>query len=94
MPERLSDAWRLHGSADGRTIDGVSTPEGIPPIHPLENPVIWILIQVAEYTVAILLLRWILPDQVPFWVGLALWLLLVAVLTWANYAIRRRFIAR
>lgn len=63
-------------------------------MHPLENPVVWILLQVAEYTVAILLLRWILPEQMPFWIGFGLWVMLIVVLTWANYAIRRRFIAR
>jgi protein-S-isoprenylcysteine O-methyltransferase Ste14 len=70
------------------------TPEHVPPMHPLENPVIWLLIQVAEFTVATLLLRWLLPDSVPIWIGIVLLFLVVAGLTWADYAIRRRFIPR
>jgi hypothetical protein len=71
---------------------GMSTPEPIPPLHPLENPVIWLLLQVAEYTVVILLFRWLLPDGMPLWIGFALFGVLIAVLTVVNIAIRRRFI--
>lgn len=69
-------------------------PEPIPPMHPLENPVIWLLLQVAEYTLVILLFRWLFPDEVPFWIGFTLLVLLIAVLTVVNIAIRRRFIPR
>jgi hypothetical protein len=65
-----------------------------PPMHPLENPVIWLLVQVAEYTLVILLLRWILPDTTSFWIGFAILILIFIGLTLANYAIRRRFIPR
>jgi hypothetical protein len=72
----------------------MSTPEDIPPLRPLENPVVWFLLQVAGYAVATLVFRRVLPDEFPFWVGFALWILLIIGLTLVNYALRRRFIPR
>ena len=64
----------------------------IPKIHPLENPFIWFLVQVAEVVAATALLSLVLPDDLPLAVGLTLFVALVAGLTGLNVAIRRRFI--
>jgi len=65
-----------------------------PPMHPLENPFIWFLIQGAEFLIVLLALRTVFPDHVPFVVGLVIWVAVLVGVGSANYAIRRRFIPR
>jgi hypothetical protein len=78
---------------------GVSTPLELPPndqppMHPLENPVIWLLVLVGELTLVTLVLREVLPTEWPVGVRLAIWAVVLVGLTVANYVVRRRFIPR
>jgi ABC-type transport system involved in multi-copper enzyme maturation permease subunit len=72
----------------------MTDPEGVPRIHPLENPFVWFLLQASEYVVATLLLSLLLPNHLPLGVGLAIFVTLIVGITSLNYAIRRRFIPR
>ena len=64
------------------------------PMHPLENPFIWFLIQGAEFLIVLLVLRTVFPDHVPFVVGLVIWIAIFIGVGAGNYALRRRFIPR
>jgi drug/metabolite transporter (DMT)-like permease len=66
----------------------------VPRVHPLEIPFVWFGLQLAEYTIAWLLITAILPATTPGPVAWALILVLMVGLTILNYRIRRRFIPR
>jgi hypothetical protein len=77
----------------------VSTPDELPPddpspLHPLENPVIWLLVLVGELTLVTLVLREAMPTTWPFGIRFMIWAVVLAGLTVANYMVRRRFIPR
>ena len=65
-----------------------------PKMHPLENPFIWFLLQGAEFLIVLLVLQTVVPDHVPFVVGLVIWIAIFVGVGAANYALRRRFIPR
>ena len=65
-----------------------------PPIHPLENPIVWLGIQLVELVIVITLFKWLVPSR---WSAgsIAIPILgIVGLVTWGNYVVRRRFIPR
>lgn len=61
-------------------------------LHPLEVPFVWLSLQVLEWAVVSLLLRWLLPRDWPFGVYVGIWVALLIGLSVLNYRIRRRFL--
>ena len=76
----------LHGQRD----------DPAPPLHPVEVPVIWFGLQLLELVIVIPTLLFWVPDPGvwPEGVRIAIWVVALAGITAANYAIRRRFIPR
>ena len=56
----------------------------------LRSPTGWFLLNLAEYLVAIALFRWLVPEGVPFWAGLLIFVGTIAALVWVNVRIARR----
>ena len=54
------------------------------------SPTGWFLLTLAEYLIAIALFRWLLPDGLPFWVGLPVFVGTIAGLLWLNLRLARR----
>jgi hypothetical protein len=68
--------------------------DGLPPMHPLENPFIWSLVGVAEFFIVVLVCRAVFPDHLPLGVAISIYVAILIGIVWANYRIRRRFIPR
>ena len=65
-----------------------------PPIHPLENPIVWLGIQLVELVIVITLFKWLVPSGWSAGARVILIVAIVGLVTWGNYVVRRRFIPR
>jgi bacteriorhodopsin len=61
-------------------------------VGPLENPIVWLGIQLAEVILIVALLRALVPDSWPRWIQFAVGIATLVLVTAANYWFRRRFI--
>jgi hypothetical protein len=66
----------------------------VPRIHPLEIPFVWFGLQWVELAIVFVLLLGVLPSDWSWVATVAIWMVLMVVLTIVNYRIRRRFIPR
>jgi hypothetical protein len=71
---------------------------GTPDKHLLENPLVWLLFQGAEFAILVFVvlpfLESVLPHGWPEGVYIGIWLALLIGLVTMNFSIRRRFITR
>jgi hypothetical protein len=54
------------------------------------SPTGWFLLTLAEYLIAIALVRWLLPDGLPIWAGLPVFVGTIVGLLWLNLRLARR----
>ena len=78
--------------SDGSPTYARRVPE--PPIHPLENPIVWLGIQLVELVIVITLFKWLVPAGWSAGARVILVVAIVGLVTWGNYVVRRRFIPR
>ena len=63
-------------------------------VHPLEIPLVWFGINLAEWLIVSSLLVAVLPDAWPTALIVAVWVVTLGVVAASNYWVRRRFIPR
>ncbi|HET9671665.1 MAG TPA: hypothetical protein VFQ40_02315 [Actinomycetota bacterium] len=63
-----------------------------PRVHPLEVPFVWFVVNLVELALLVVAARTLLPEGLPAWAAVALWVAALAGVWSLNYAIRRRFL--
>jgi hypothetical protein len=68
------------------------TPMTNPRVHPLEVPFVWFAVHLVELALLVVAARTLLPDELPDWTVVTLWVAALVGVWSLNYAIRRRFL--
>jgi hypothetical protein len=76
----------MDGQSDGRP--------PVPRVHPLEIPFVWFGIQFIEFAIVWGLMLTLVPEDIPTFVGITIFVAVMAGIAVMNYRIRRRFIPR